>query len=139
VERTGKSCPPFITLGPQSPMVSTRALSVRWLLFTASFWAITAAGVYVYWASAYVLAPLFLPFSAYEFSGGQWTVFSEKSLGWPINIVYTVVLALAATWLGRRLTLGKSVALFALVVVVASLSVHGLMAAIGYSYWYDTP
>ncbi len=114
-------------------------LTIRWLALAAGPWIIMVVGFYLWWASLYLLAPLFLPFSAYAFSDGQWTVFSEDKLGWPINITYSAVIALAATWFGRRQSFWKAVALFAAIVVVASLALHGLMAALGYRFWYDSP
>ena len=86
-----------------------------------------------------MLAPVFLPFSAYAFSGGQWTVFADSKLGLPINIGYSAVLALAGVWLGRRLSFGKATAVFAALVLGASLLTHGTMAALGFNYWYDSP
>jgi len=120
-------------------MTSTRMLAARWLFFALGPWLLMFAGVFVWWASYYFLAPLFIPFSAYTFSGGRWTVFAQENLGWPINIVYSAVLASVGTWLGRRFAFGKSVALFAAIVVITSLTLHGLMAALGYDYWYDSP
>jgi hypothetical protein len=96
-------------------------------------------GFSVWWGSYYLLAPLFFPFSAYAFSGGQWTNFSERNLGWEINVAYGVLLALGATWFGRRLNFGRAAAVFGLVALGASLVIHAVMAALGFNYWYDTP
>jgi hypothetical protein len=120
-------------------MASTRMLVGRWMLFALGPWLLLVLGVFVWWGSYYFLAPLFVPLSAYSFSGGQWTAFAEQHLGWPINIGYSVFLASVTTWFGRRSTIGRSVGLFLVIALIASLGVHGLMAALGYDYWYDSP
>jgi hypothetical protein len=96
-------------------------------------------GLVVWWASFYFLAPLLLPFSAYTFSGGQWTIFHEENLAWPVNIGYSLLLASTATWFGRQLTFGRSLALFTALAIGTSLTVHGVMAVLGFDYWYDSP
>ena len=120
-------------------MASTGALAGRWLLFAVGPWAMLMGGIYLWLGTLYLLAPLVLPFTAYTFSGGQWTVFSERHLFWPINIAYSVVLASATTYLARRVRFWRSVGLFCLIALLAAMAVHGLMAALGYDYWYDSP
>ncbi len=120
-------------------MAETRALIARWFLYTLAPWALIVAGAFVWWASFYLLAPVFLPLSAYSFSGGQWTVFADSRFGLPINIAYSAVLALVAVWLGRRLALGRATAVFAALTIGAALLTHGVMAALGFDYWYDSP
>ena len=121
-------------------MIASRyATAGRWLVFAAGPWLILVLGVYAWWASWYLLAPLLLPFTAYSFPGGQWNVFSEERFGWPINIGYSALLASGATWLGRRLTFWKALVFFALVLVLAALVVHLAMATLGYKYRYDSP
>lgn len=114
-------------------------LAVRWVVFAVGPWLLVIAGAFVWWASYHLLAPLFMPLTAYSFSGGQWTIFAERNFGWPINVGYSAALASAASWLGRQFTFGRSIALFIGLALAVSLSVHGLMAALGYHYWYDGP
>jgi hypothetical protein len=101
-------------------------------------WAVIYVAIFAWWVSWYFLAPLLFPLTAYMFSDG-WTVFSLDRMGWPINIVYSILVAAIATWLGRMLTLRKAIAVYAGTVVSGAVVVHAVMAALGYRYWYDTP
>jgi hypothetical protein len=107
---------------------------LQWVLGRSWYSAFTLGG-----EPFYILAPLLVPFTAYSFPSGQWNIFALERLGWPINIGYSAVLALAATWLGRKLPFWKALALFALLVLLASAVVHVAMATLGYQYRYDTP
>lgn len=109
------------------------------MLYAVGPWALLILAIYTWFMTMYILAPIFLPFSAYSFSGGAWTIFSEKQWGMPINIAYSAVLASLATWLGRRLSFLKSLGFFCLLAILIALLVHSAMALLGYDYWYDTP
>jgi hypothetical protein len=120
-------------------MASAVTLGIRWVLYAAGPWVLLILAISTWFMTMYVLAPILLPFSAYTFSGGAWTIFSDKQWAMPINIAYSAVLASIATWLGRRLSFLKSLGLFFLLVTLIALAVHGLMALLGYDYWYDSP
>jgi hypothetical protein len=115
------------------------ALIARWLVFAVAPWGVLLLAVMAWWVSWYYLAPLLFPFTAYTFSGGQWTVFSLDRMGWPINATYSVLVAIAATWLGRSLTLSKAIAVYLATLVGVALAIHAVMLGLGYRYWYDTP
>jgi hypothetical protein len=94
---------------------------------------------WIWWPSMYVTLPLFVPFSAYAWSGSEWTIFSEQQLGWPINIGYSAMLAIVSVWPTRNLSIGRSVAIFLAAVVALAILVHGVMRFLGFHYWYDSP
>jgi len=114
-------------------------LSARWLAYAVGPWLLMNAAVWIWWPSIYIAQPLFFPFSAYTWSGSQWTIFSGRQLGWPINIGYSALLALVAVWLTRNRALGRSTAIFLAFLVALALVVHGFMRFLGYQYWYDSP
>jgi hypothetical protein len=114
-------------------------LSGRWLIYAAGTWLLMLLAAVIWWPSVYVTQPLFIPFSAYTWSGEYWTVFSDERLGWPVNIAYSAVLPFIAVWLSRNLTLAKSAAVFLSLVLLISVAVHGLMHLLGFHYWYDGP
>ncbi len=114
-------------------------LSARWLTYAVGPWLLMIAAVWIWWPSMYMTQPLFIPFSAYTWSGSQWTIFSERQLGWPINIGYRALLAVASVWLTRNLSPGRSAAVFLAVLVALALVVHGVTRLLGLQYWYDSP
>ena len=120
-------------------MATAVALGVRWLVYAVGPWGLLILAISTWFTTMYIVAPLFLPFSAYSFSGGAWTIFSEAQWGMPINITYSAALASVATWLGRRLSFLKSLGLFCVLAILVALLVHGAMAVLGYDYWYDSP
>src|SRR5438128_1364009 len=122
--------------------MDTRRLSKlggRWVVYAVGPWLLMTVAIYVWWPSMYITQPLFIPLSAYTWSGGRWTILSTQELGWPINAGYSVVLAFAAVWVGRNLTFARSLGIFVLLLLALSFAIHGLMLGLGFEYWYDSP
>ncbi|HZM36201.1 MAG TPA: hypothetical protein VFC18_17150 [Burkholderiales bacterium] len=115
------------------------ALIARWLVFAVAPWGVLMLAVMAWWISWYFLAPLLFPFTAYMGSTAEQSIFSPERMGWHINAAYSILVATAATWLGRAVTFPKAIALYLGTLVGIALAVHAAMLMLGYHYWYDTP
>ncbi len=100
----------------------------------------------VLWPLAYPVSYIFYPFLSYssEYGGspgikGNPTIFAIENYGLHFTVGYLTVLTLIAAAITFRLSFANSLLSYVFIYWLSAIILHGLLGALGFYYYVETP